>query len=367
MSERFSAVLHDEARAIAVPPPPTGAVLARARLARRRRRTTVAASAAFTVAAVTGGTFLVSSQLDRSDEVTFSVDSYREQGALAVDGKLYVAGRRVPFERAVKSFSYTADGVVVRSGTSPWTDDADVDHYTLVKADGSRTELDLETNDRVVATEPDSNRLAYAEPTSDGRWAVVVTDLDTGADLSRTVLGGRFTWGGWEAPPVALDGDLVWVHFDGGWSEVDWRTGEVRQVPDTRNVFEIANGRYASVLDGQWTIRSIQDGSTVSVIDVGNNGYGFFSPDGRYLRFFDQRAFNGKGWEPFFYDADTAQRAPVPPERDLGWTPDGDVLALGADGNVRICQVGGDCQPSGLTVEVKKDSVVKLGGNDYES
>src|SRR3954471_6059916 len=40
----------------------------------------------------------------------------------------------------------------------------------------------------------------------------LVTDLDTGAELSRTVIDGRFTWGGWEAPPVALDGDLVWVH-----------------------------------------------------------------------------------------------------------------------------------------------------------
>ena len=108
VSERLSAVLHDEAQAIAVPPPPAGAVLARARLARRRRRTAVAASAALMVAAVTGGTFLVSSQLnrtdDRTDEATFSVDAYREHGALAVDGKLYVAGRRVPFQRAVKSF-----------------------------------------------------------------------------------------------------------------------------------------------------------------------------------------------------------------------------------------------------------------------
>lgn len=369
MGERLAELMQDEAAGIAVPPAPAGPVLAQGRRLRRRRQLAVGASLAAGLAVVVGGTSFVVGQGRGTDDVAFSVDAYREQGALSVDDKLYVAGRHIPFERAVKSFYYTAQGVVVRSGTSPWTDDADVDHYTLVHGDGTRKELDLETSDRVVATEPDSSRLAYAEPADDGRWAVVVTDLVSGKELDRTLVEGRFTWGGWEAPPVALDGDLVWVHLDDGWTEVDWRAGEVREVPGTDSVYEIANGSYASVEEGTWTIRSMEDGDVVSTVEVGKDGYGFFSPDGRYLRFFHQ-GIPGKGsFEPFVYDVTTGARTPMPDgRRDVGWTPDGDLLALAKNGAVEICPVAtGECRPTGLVMDVSEDSTIKLGGNPYES
>jgi hypothetical protein len=370
MVEQLSELMRDEASRIAVPVPPAAAVLTEGRRLRRRRRLAAAASAAAAVAAIAGGALLVTGQGRGPDDVAFSVDAYRGQGALAVDNKLYVAGHHIPFDRSVKSFYYTGIGVVVRSGTSPWTDDADVDHYTLVTGDGNRKELDLKTHDRVVSTEPDSGRLAYAEPAPGGKWAVVVSDVTSGRELDRTVVKGRFTWGGWEAPPVSLDGDLVWVHFDGGWTEVDWRTGEVREVPGTRSVSEIANGNYATVHDGTWTIRSMEDGAVVSTVDVGKDTYGFFSPDGRFIRFFDQMTGlpGAKPSEPFVYDVRTGARTPLPGGRDVGWTPDGDLLALTKDGTVEVCIPGtGACQPTGLVMNLTKDSTIKLGGNPYES
>ena len=112
-----------------------------------------------------------------------------------------------------------------QSGTSPWTDEATSTTTRWSNPDGSP-----ETGWRSTpatgssAFEPDSTHVAYAEPTTGGSWDVVVKDVKTGEELGRTTVAGTFTWGGWEAPPVAIDGDWVWVHFDGGWTEVDWRT-----------------------------------------------------------------------------------------------------------------------------------------------
>jgi hypothetical protein len=86
------------------------------------------------------------------------------------------------------------------------------------------------------------------------------------------------------------------------------------------------------------------DSAVVSAVDTGRDDYGFFSPDGRYLRFFDQSAGipGSRSEEPFLYDVACSQRAPLPRGRDLGWTPQGDVLSLGKDGTVRENQLRAD-------------------------
>lgn len=372
MTETLKELLHDEATRVDVPPLHTDALMQRGRVIRRRRRAVVGLAALGLLAAAGGGTAVTVAALRSSeDAVTFSSTRYQEEGALSVDAELYVAGEHVPFDESVKSFLYTSVGTVVRSGTSPWTDDADVDHYTLVRPDGSRRQVDLTTNDRVVSTEPDSTHLAYADPNGD-RWDLVVMDLETGKELARTTVTGTFTWGGWEAPPVALDGDLVWVHFDSGWTELDWRTGAVREVPGTQRVYEVANGRYAvQRADGWWAVRSMETGEQLARLHLPELWYGMFSPDGSRVKFFDQEAGapgNDDGPPAFVYDLETGKRTPLTGMPwDYGWTPDGDLLTI-EDGDVRTCAVpGGTCLPTGLSLDVGKDSVVKLGGNAYES
>src|SRR5688572_15411453 len=128
MSDELSRLLREEAGGIEVPPVLVAAPLRAGRRLRRRRRATSVAAAAAVLAVVAGGA-LATDRLRAvddggdGDQVTFSMDRYESMGALAVDGELYVAGRHIPFSRAVKSFYYTSVGVVVRSGTSPWTDD----------------------------------------------------------------------------------------------------------------------------------------------------------------------------------------------------------------------------------------------------
>jgi len=371
MTETLQELLHAEATRVDVPPLHTDVLMKRGRSIRRRRRTVAGLAALGLLAVAGGGTAVTVAALRTSeDAVTFSATRYQEEGALAVDSELYVAGKHIPFDEAVKSFEYTSAGTVVRSGTSPWTDDADVDHYTLVKPDGTRQQVDLTTNDRVVATEPDSTHLAYAEPNGD-RWDLVVMDLESGDELVRATVDGTFTWGGWEAPPVALDGDLVWAHFDDGWTELNWRSGAVRAVPGTQRVYEVENGKYAvQGRDGTWTVRSMETGKRLARIELATNWYGMFSPDGSRMKFFDQdEGMPGtESTSPFVYDVATGKHTTIPGKAwEFGWTPDGDLLTID-DGDVQTCALpGGQCFPTGVTLDVGKDSVVKLGGNPYES
>ena len=376
MTERLSELLRDEARDIPVPHAPASAVLGRGRRVRRRRRLTAGATAAAAVLAVAGGTALVSEQLREptEPEPLTATGSYTELGALAVDGELYVGGRHVPFEEPIKSLHYTSEGVVVRSGTSSGNDDGD--QYALVRGDGSTEELDLPADDGMVATEPDSTRLAFVAPAGRDRWDVVVTDVESGDEVARHTVDASFPRGfRWSAPPVALHGDLVWVHFGGGWTEVDWRSGAVRQVPGTEHVFEVAGGRYAErgSTDAPWTIRAMEDGHVLTRLQLDEEAYGTFSPDGRYFRVWDMSRAFGVEVEPYVHDIDTGQRSPVPEGHspvskgtDVGWTPDGDLLTMTGEGVVQTCAVGAECQDTGLVVDLELDSEVLIGGGLFE-
>lgn len=378
MTERLSQLMRAEADALDIPAPPASDTFAQGRRLRRRKQiaagvATVAAGAAVAV----GAGVLVAGpdrQTDENVAVAYSPTTYQVEGALAVDRKLYVAGRHIPFDQAVKSFYYTSEGVVVRSGKSPWTDDGDVDHYTLVKPDGDRTSVDLESNDRMISTEPDSTNLAYATRNGD-RWDVVVIDTATGDEVARRPVAGKFTWGGWEAPPVAIDGDLVWVHFDGGWTEVNWRTGDNHVVPGTANVHEIANGNYAVQGHSEWVVRRMSDGAEVARFAANRDTYAFFSPDGKWMKVFDQEAGmpGEKDSGSFLMDVINGERhAPPPgigPHYGWGWTPRGDLLTIDPkSGEVRTCDPAtAACSATGLSLDVSEKTIIKLGGNSYES
>lgn len=376
MTERLSQLLRVEADSLDIPVPPAAAAYAQGR-GIRRRRAVVRATAAVSVAsaAVLAAGALARLHDGRSADdyvaVAYSAEAYAEQGAIAVDRKLYVAGKHIPFDEAVKSFYYTSAGVVVRSGKSPWTDHSDVDHYTLVRPDGSRKSVDLKTSDRVVGTEPDSPNLAYMDKSGD-RFDVVVVDVDRGKEIARHPVEVDGEWGGWEAPPAAIDGDLVWVRFGGDATEVNWRTGQVRQVPGSGRVYEIANGYYADWRKSEWILRRMKDGVEVSRFAATEDIYAFFSPDGRWMKVWDQDDGQGDKSKPtYLFDVVGGQRHSLPDgvsTSDFGWTPGGDLLVLDKNGAVRICAPAtGRCTDTGMDFEVGQDTVIKLGGNPYES
>lgn len=371
MTERLSQLLHDEAAALDIPAANAPAVYRRGRTVRRRQQVVASLAVAALVVVGAAGAITLGNGSGGQHETQFTgaLEDYATEGAVAVGDQLFVDGEQVRIDGSVKSTSYSAAGVVVASGKPPWTDNR-VDQYTLVRPDGSTHAVDIEPGVARIATEPDSDRLTYATRTGEGdnRWDIVVVSLTTGTELSRTTVDGDGTVDGWETPLVALDGDLTWARFVGGWTEVNWRSGTVRPVPGTStyNVIAIANGVYTTENDGVWTTRSMADGA---VLDRMPKPKGYpataFSPDGRHLRVWDLV----DGDQPtFLYNPRTGSRHNAPAGyRDFGWTPSGQLQTIDLDtGQVVTCRpLSLDCQPTGLRFEVPEKFVIYLGGNDY--
>lgn len=95
---------------------------------------------------------------------------------------------------------------------------------------------------------------------------------------------GAFTWGGWDAPPVALSGHRVYVGLDEATVAVDWRTGEASST-------DLPGSRYPDINAD----RSLQiENASVQVLDattgevlldlprVGDR-FASLSPDGKYV------------------------------------------------------------------------------------
>ena len=126
----------------------------------------------------------------------------------------------------------------------------------------------------------------------------------------------------------------MWAHFDDGWTAYDWASGTVSKVPGSTAASESAHGRFATRGATTWTVHDFTDGSTVGELPMGQDDYGFLSPDGRFLRYFDQMAVLGDGEkapQPRFYEVDTGASHRLSRGADaFGWTPDGRVLMVDA-------------------------------------
>jgi len=353
VTDRLAVLLRDEAGAVDVPPAPALEILADGK--HRRRTTRVAAALVGAAAVVLVGATVVAAHDRGSGRAVdpAKIADFEQWGAVAVGRDVYVGDAHVVAPGDISAMYYTSQGVVIRS-------DGD---YELVRADGDVSTVDVHIPDRIPGFEPDSTRFAYAEPAGSG-WEVVVHDAATDEELARVTVDGSFTWGGWEAPPVAIDGDHVWTHFDGHWTDVNWRTGAARDVPATDRTYELANGSYAVQRNTVWEVRSWSDQSLVGSAALPRGWYAFFSPDGRYLRAFPNESAPAQ-WQPRVYDVATgAERTVADPGEDFGWTPSGDLLVVDG-GELRVCPpMGGECSTRSFD---RGSGDLRIGGNPYES
>jgi len=373
VTERLSTLLHDEADHLAVPAPSTPGILAAGRRLRRRRRTFQAVGAGALAAVVASGV-LTAAALTHEDGqhdgkgVDPATAAYLDHGAFATGETVHLGdGGNVDVGEKVKVLYYTSAGLLVRSGTTPWTDDPGPSHYSLVAPDGTLSRLDLDLGDRVPATDPDQPVVAYADAAGPGRWDVVVRDVSTGEELSRTTVDGAFTWGGWEAPPVELDGDLVYVGLDDETVAVDWRAGEVNSTTLSASSFpEVAGG---------YVVRS--DKRSVDVVDLGSgdvvystaaDGYPYItlSPDGRFAKVVRQDEREEEGFAVVDLrtgEVATIDRAPW----DFGWTPAGNLISvdLKARELTTCAPTTGACSSDPVSGPVGGE--LKLAGLAYES
>ncbi len=121
---------------------------------------------------------------------------------------------------------YTSAGLLVRTNETGASDGGAPFHFELVHADGTTSRLDLTLGEVVPSTDADQPYVAYTQ-VAGGQVQVVVHDVSSDEEVARVAAPDVGKWGGWEAPPVALDGDLVYVGSDTETRVVNWRTGEV--------------------------------------------------------------------------------------------------------------------------------------------
>jgi hypothetical protein len=385
MTERLSLLLHETAHELPVPPPPTELVLARGRR-ERRRRTAVTSLAAAAVLAVVGGSLALAAGGVREPDAIDPMDSYSTGGAWSQGSTVYfgrLGEHSVDIEAKIKSMYYTSAGVVVRSGTSAFTDDAGPSHYALVAPDGDVEPLSIDLGDRVPGADPAQPYLAYAEKAEDG-WTVVVRDVTDDTVVAQHPLPDAFTWGGWNAPPVALVGDLVHVAVDDATAVVNWRTGAIER-PDhlpAASYPELAGDVYAEAREefsrrGEattLTFRRLTDGSVVTREHFDQFAMAQFSPRGTFAmvqlgyRTYDEKGNLIEGPRLAIYDMDTGERLPMEVRSGghVGWTPDDQILSVD-DETVAVCDPGtGECEEGPLPEEAR-GGAIKLAGTSYES
>jgi len=358
----------------------------------RRRRTLVRLASAAAVLAVIaagvslslGGSSPASAAQERFTSAA-AAPAYDTYGAFSSGKTVYIGNHQVTFDEKIKAMYYTSAGVLVRMGKVDYTDDNRPSHYSLIRPDGSHTSIDLRMGDRVVATDPDSPNVAYAEPAGK-RWSFVVINLVTGKEVARTTVDGVFTWGGWEAPPVTMAGHRMWALFDGGWMEYDWKSGATRMVPGTRNaILEAAHGVFMQEPpkgQTQWDVRDFRTGATLRTVRVRAADPDeldpvpspVISPDGRFVRLashytgYDEQDKIIERPGPFqFVAVASGQITRLDRSGPLGWTPGGNTLEVDAKNDrLTVCKPAtGTCDR--IDLPISGTGKVKLGGLPYES
>jgi hypothetical protein len=381
MTERLTALMHDETDTLTIPPAPAGEILTRGhRLVRRRRYGMAAGSVGLVAAAALVAATLLpgSGGGGRTERVVDpATAAYLARGAWAEGSTIHVGDATTTIDGTVKSLYYTSAGVVVRSGKVSWTDDSGPSAYGVIEPDGHVRSLDLDLGDRVPGTDATEPYLAYADG-SGSSWHVHVVDVRTGQEVGDAVVSGAFTWGGWEAPPVGLSGDTVYVGLDDATPAVNWRTGEVTPTSNLlrSRMPEIAGGRTVAG-DLQWGKDNTITGS-INVTDVATGavhlerkmsvwGYYLLSPDGRYAMLALEEDPSGNPLPSGFdvYDVDTGRSTHFDGHTwDYGWTPDGNLLRFGKS-TLSVCDAStGACQDSPIA---RGDGPLRIAGNSYES
>lgn len=382
MTEVFER-LRDEAQRLDTPDVDAAAVIGRGRRLRRRRR----GAQGLVAAAVVGVLGLTYAGVGSIGDRDAAAPGFTSSGAIAGAQEWAIAsgstvhlasGGTVTVPGKVKSLYYTSAGVLVRTGLTSSTDEA-ISNYWLVGRDGTVQDFRLSLGDRVPSTDPTLPYIAYAEAGADDEhWRVVLRDVRTGEVAHAVPVDGRFSWGGWVAPPVSLTGDHVLVGLDEATLDVDWRTSEVSQaealprstMPTARAGRELVTRQ--DVVDDQMRgsarVVDVETGETLLRLEYGDM-YPALSPDGRHVLVLPTRMCEQGGGCSFeektatVYDVDAGTQRQVDITGDAaGWTADGDLVQYG-DGEVTVCDEK-DCTSTPVDVD---DKDLRVAGSLYES
>jgi hypothetical protein len=384
MTDRLSALLHEEAQLLTVPPADATEVLARGRGLRRRRRLAQGLTTVAVVAVVgVGAAFAFGGSPDRTtkDQVADPApDTATSVGIPADVGFVFASGNtvylqggavRAQMAEVAQTLYYTSAGLLVRTNATGDSDGGAPFHFALVHPDGSVSKLGLTLGEVVPSTDPRQPYVAYAQ-VDGGDVRVVVRDVTTDQEVASVDVPGLSDWGGWEAPPVSLDSEDVYVGTSSGAMVVNWRTGELT----TSDVLppgppDVRAGRTVVSEGGETMVVNATTGSPVFTVPPhGKYPWVRLSPDGRKVtaRNQEQLAPNG-GLD--WYLLDTGAHAALPGDPSTyGWDALGHAYSVTAKGVTECPNVGRNCVTTPLPDGVQLDDAVyfvRLGGVVYES
>ena len=150
-------------------------------------------------------------------------------------------------------------------------------------------------------------------------------------------------WGGWEAPPVALDGEDVFVGSESGTLVVNWRTGEVTTSDAVPGGYPDVHGGRAVVQDRREVrIVNARTGATILTVPT-QGGYTMvrLSPDGRLATVASDPMPDTPGVDLYTVDTGAHVRVEDGDPYSSGWTALSQYYSVTQDG-VLTCLSGGD-------------------------
>ena len=376
MTERLSALLHEEADRLEVPMPTARETIAAGRRVRRRSRVVQTVAVVAAVACIGTGAALIGGTRG-TDEPTPDVSpTARVQGLPGDVGAVFALGDTVylqagtvsaRMDEVAQTLYYTSAGLLVRTNEDGASDGGAPFHFALVSPEGAVDELGLTLGEVVPSTDPRQPYLAYAD-TASGAVQVVVLDVSNGEEVARVDVPGVTDWGGWDAPPVALDGEDVFVGAESATRVVNWRTGEV-------TTSDVVPGGYPDVHGGRAIVRDRQEvrvvnartGATILTVPS-EDGYPMvrLSPDGRLATVETDPMPDTRGVD--LYEVDTGTHVVVDGDPYAsGWAWLGQYYSVTQDGIV-TCLAGGPlCHTQPLPDGLRLQGLVRMGGVAYES
>lgn len=349
MTDRLSTLLRGEVESLDVPAPPAATILREGRRLRRRRTWVRGGTAALVAVAVLGAGAVTLGHGGSPETAPSSPSSTTPAVAWSVGDTVYLGDEATTatLPQPAQSFYDTSAGLLVRTNKDGSSDGGDPFHFVLVSADGTTTRLGVTLGAVVPSTDPNQPYLAWATMT-DGKIQVVIHDVRSDQDVATVDVPGTFDWGGWEAPPVALSGDQVYVGTNGRAEVVDWRTGKAAPsevVPGS--TFPYVAGSHVMVTHGSTTqILDVDSGKVL--LDVPSGQPDWFvqmSPDGRFATV-SQGMGDGISGGFTIYDVATGSHVRIPATAwGYGWSRDGDEVFSVEGSTLTTCSATtGDCR-----------------------
>jgi hypothetical protein len=281
--------------------------------------------------------------------------------AWATDDTVYVGsdGHPARMPEVAQTLYYTSAGILVRTNKDGSSDGGAPFHFQLVREDGVATKLDLTLGEVVPSTDPAQPYVAWATMTA-GKIQVVVRDVSTDRDVATVDVPGTFTWGGWEAPPVSLSGDDVYVATDDQAEVVDWRTGQAHPS-------DVVPGSTYPTINGGHIL--IQQRGTVEVLDAasgkvllhvdGRVNDAELSPDGRF-------AVVSRAGQEQLYDLASGATSRVSLS-SYGWASNSAHVFSVQGSTLTTCSTStGDCHDTSVP-PLGKNTFVRYAGRAFES